>query len=107
MTKKKPRLRAFRYLVKKDRKKMEEPNMRWSDLHRNTLREVTVPQAPSHTYVSLERFKIPQPQPRTLYPQVDHLMTNLKTVSQDVEDREKETYKYDYNTMRRLDRYFS
>jgi hypothetical protein len=101
---KKPKLRAFRYLIKKNRKKMEEPNIRWSDLHRNTLRETAVPQAPSHTYVSLERFKIPQPQPRTLYPQMDHLMTNLKTVSQDIENREKETYKCDYNTMRRLDR---
>jgi hypothetical protein len=78
--------------------------MRWSDLHRNTLREATVPQASSHAYVSLERFRIPQPQPRTLYPQVDQLMGDLKTVSQEVENREKEAQKYDYNSMRRLDR---
>jgi hypothetical protein len=101
---KKPRLRAFRYLIKKNRKGREEPHMRWSELHRNTLRETTVPQASSHAYVSLERFRIPQPQPRTLYPQVDQLMGDLKTVSQEVENREKEAQKYDYNSMRRLDR---
>jgi hypothetical protein len=76
--------------------------MRWSDLHRDTVRDTQL--APnSHTYVTLESLRVPQPQPRTLYPNVDHLMTDLKTVNREVDNREKEMPRFNFSTLRRLE----
>jgi hypothetical protein len=76
--------------------------MRWSDLHRDTFRDTQLTPG-SHTYVTLESLRVPQPQPRTLYPNVDHLMTDLRTVDREVENLEKEVHKYNFNTLRRLE----
>jgi hypothetical protein len=62
--------------------------MRWSDLHRDTVRDTQLTPN-SHTYVTLESLRVPQPQPRTLYPNVNHLMTDLKTVNREVDNRRR------------------
>jgi hypothetical protein len=82
--------------------KREEPTMRWSDLHRDTLRDTQLTSG-SHTYVTLEGSRAPQPQPRALYPNVDHLMTNLKTIDRDIENRERKIHSYQFNTLKKLD----
>jgi hypothetical protein len=76
--------------------------MRWSDLHRDTLRDTQLASG-SHTYVTIEASRIPQPQPRTLYPNVDHLMTNLKTLDRDIESRERKIHNYQFSTLKKLD----
>ena len=95
-----PRLRAIRRFTRRKRK--EEPTMRWSDLHRDTVRDTQLTPN-SHTYVTLESLRVPQPQPRTLYPNVDHLMTDLKTVNREVDNREKEMPRFNFSTLRRLE----
>jgi len=100
LTAKRPRFKGLRCLNKKYRK--EEPTMRWSDLHRDTLRDAQLASG-SHTYVTLEGSRVPQPQPRTLYPKVDHLMSDLKTVGRDVENCEREVHRHQFNNLKRLD----
>jgi len=103
--KKKPTIKRpkFKGLKRMNRKcKREEPTMRWSDLHRDTLRDTQLTSG-SHTYVTLEGSRAPQPQPRALYPNVDHLMTNLKTIDRDIENRERKIHSYQFNTLKKLD----
>jgi hypothetical protein len=63
---KRPRLRAIRHMVRKDRRR-DEPSIRWSDLHRDTVRENQAALG-SHTYVTLEGLRMPQPQTRYIIP---------------------------------------
>ena len=99
-TVKRPRFKGLRRMNRKC--KREEPTMRWSDLHRDTLRDTQLTSG-SHTYVTLEGSRAPQPQPRALYPNVDHLMTNLKTIDREIENSERKIHNYQFSTLKRLD----